>query len=187
MLLVGHRVEGHRNSFGLKMLYDTKLNVSAPDYNGMQVKIFDDAIHEHWGAQKYRVDEILPAGMPEPVRAKLFQALFTVERLGSRVENVYNQKNAMITGLPSKRGVWGEHAVRVYQLKRLVSVLKLTSTCDTVTVVFWSDLEEHKEALEDILRSLKDLGCRNKIGNRIRKDREPVQTGINHLQSSATS
>jgi len=33
---------GHRNSFDLKVLYDTTLCVSAPDYNDIEVKIYDD-------------------------------------------------------------------------------------------------------------------------------------------------
>ena len=69
----------------------------------------------------------------------------------------------------------------MYQIKRLVSELKLTSTRDTVTVVFECDLEEHREALEDILRSLKELGCRNKTGNRTRKDRKPVKKRVKPL------
>jgi len=141
-LLVGHRVEGHRNSFGLKLLYETNLCAPAPDYSDIEVKIYDDTIQEHWAAQKYRVDEVLPAGMPGPVRAKLFKALVTTEGLGSRFQNIYNEEHAIITELPSDRKFLGKDAARVYQMKRLVSELKLTSTRDTVTVVFESDLEE---------------------------------------------
>lgn len=180
-LLVGHRVEGHQNSFGLKLLYEANLCAPAPDYNDIEVKIYDNTIQEHWAAQKYRVDEMLPARMPQPVRAKLFKALVTTEGLGSRFQNVYNEKHAIITELPSKKKSWGNYAARVYQMKRLVSELKLTSTRDNVTVVFESDLEEHKEALEDILRSLKELGCRNKTGNRTRKDRKPVKKRVKPL------
>ena len=180
-LLVGHRVEGFRNSFGLKLLYETRLCAPAPDYNDIEVKIYDGVIQEHWTAQKYSVDEMLPAGMPGPVRAKLFKALVTTEGLGSRFQNLYNEKHAMITELPSEREWLEIYAARVYQMKRLVSELKLTSTRDTVTVVFESDLEEHKEALGDILLSLKKLGCRNKTGNRIRKDRKPVKKRVKPL------
>ena len=66
-------------------------------------------------------------------------------------------------------------------MKRLVSELKLSSTRDTMTVVFESNLEVHKEALEDILRNPKDVGCRNKKGNRTRKDRKPVKNGVKPL------
>ena len=180
-LLVGHRVEGHRNSFGLKLLYDTRLCVPVPDYNDIEVKICENTIQEHWAAQKYRVDEMLPAGMPGPGRAKLFQALVAIKGLASYFENVYNEKNAIIIELPSEREVLGKKAAKVYQVKRLVSELKLASTRDTVTVVFESDLEEHKEALKDILRSLKELGCPKNIGNRTRKDREPVKTSVKPL------
>lgn len=180
-LLVGHHVEGHRNSFGLKLLYDTTLRVSVPDYNDIEVKICEDTIQEHWAAQKYRVDEMPPDGMPGPVRAKLFQALVTTKGLGSRFENVYNEKTAIITELPSEREFLGKQAAKVYQMKRLVSELQLASTRDTVTVVFESDLEEHKEALKDILLSLKELGCPKNTGNRTRKDREPVKKRVKPL------
>ena len=181
-LRVGHRVlSGHRNSFGLKLLCETRICAPAPDYHDIEVKIYDDTIQEHWAAQKYRVDEMLPASMPGPVRAKLFKALVTTEGLGSRFQNLYNEKHAVITELPSERELWGEYAVLVYRMKMLVSVLRLTSTRDTVTVVFESDLEEHKEALKDILRSLKELGCPKNIGNRTRKDREPVKTSVKPL------
>ena len=165
----------------MKLLYDTRLCEPVPDYNDIEVKIYKNTIQEHWAAQKYRVDEMLPAGMPGPVRAKLFQALVTVKGLASRFENVYNEKSAIITELPSERECFGKKAAEVYQVKRLISELKLASTRDTVTVVFESDLEEHKEALEDILRSLKELGCRNKTGNRIRKDRKPVKKRVTPL------
>ena len=89
-LRVGHHVEGHRNRFGLKRLYDATLCVSSIDYSDTEVKISDGVIYEHWAAQKYRVDEMLPAGMPGPVRAKLFQALVTTEGLGGRFKKVYN-------------------------------------------------------------------------------------------------
>ena len=145
------------------------------------LQLYDDTIQEHWAAQKYRVDKMLPASMPGPVRAKLFKALVTTEGLGSRFQNLYNEKHAVITELPSERELWGEYAVLVYRMKMLVSVLRLTSTRDTVTVVFESDLEEHKEALEDILGSLKELGCRNKTGNRTRKDRKPVKKRVKPL------
>ncbi len=178
-LRVGHHViEGHRNIFGFKLLYDTRLCALAPDYNDIEVKICKDTIQEHWAAQKYRVDEMLPAGTPGPVRAKLFKALITTEGLGSRFENFYNEKNATITELRSEGASWGKYAVIVYRMKMLVSELKLTSTRDIVTVVFESDLEEHKEALEDILLSLKELGCRNKTGKRTRKDRKPVKKRV---------
>jgi len=167
----------------LKMLYDTRLCAPAPDYNDIEVKICEDTIQEHWAAQKYRVDEMLPAGMLGPVRAKLFRALVTIKGLASRFQNVYNEKNATLTELPSGRAPWGKEAAIVYWVKMLVSELKLTSTHDTVTVVFESDLEEHKEALEEILQSLKDLGRRNKTGKccRTRKDRKPVKKRVKPL------
>ena len=181
-LRVGHHVgEGHQNSFGLKFLYDTRLCAPAPDYNDIEVKICEDTIQEHWAAQKYRVDEMLPAGTPGPVRAKLFRALVTTAGLGSRFENVYNESNATLAALPSEGAPWDKYAVIVYRMKMLVSELKLTSTRDTVTVVFESDLEEHKEALEVILLSLKELGCRNKTGKRTRKDRKPVKKRVKPL------
>lgn len=181
-LRVGHDiVQHHQNSFGLKLLYDTRLCAPAPDYNDIEVKICEDTIQEHWAAQKYCVDEMLPAGMPGPVRAKLFRALVTTAGLGSRFQNMYNEKNATLTALPSVSASAGEYAALVYRMKMLVSELRLTSTRDTVTVVFESDLEEHKEALEDILRSLKELGCRNKTGNRTRKDRKPVKKRVKPL------
>ena len=81
------------------------------------------------------------------------------------------------------RASWGEPAAKVYQVKRLVSELKLASTRDTVTVVFESDLEEHKEALKDILRSPKELGCPKNIGNRTRKDRARVVKPLTQLRN----
>jgi len=165
----------------LKLLYDIRLCAPAPDYNDIEVKICEDAIQEYWAAQKYRVDELLPAGMPGPVRAKLFRALVTTAGLGSRFQNVYNEKNARLTEPPSERAPWGKTAATVYGVKMLVSELKLTSTHDTVTVVFESDLEEHKEALEKILHGLKELGCRNKTGKRTRKDRKPVKKRVKPL------
>ncbi len=181
-LRIGHHVvEGHRNSFGLKLLYDTRLCAPAPDYNDIEVKICEDTIQEHWGAQKYRVDEMLPAGMPAPIRAKLFRALVTTAGLGSRFQNIYNEENATLTALPSESAPWGKHAAIVYRMKMLVVELKLTSTHDTATVVFESDLEEHKQALEGILRSLEELGCRNKTAKRTRKDRKPVTRRVKPL------
>ena len=110
-LLAGHHIEGHRNSFGLKLLYDTRLCEPVPDYNDIEVNIYKNAIQEHWAAQKYRVDEMLPAGMPGPVRAELFQAL--VKGLASRFENVYNERNTFresILGRACSQGVSGEEA-----------------------------------------------------------------------------
>ena len=157
------------------VLYDTRLCAPAPDYNDIEVKICEDAIQEYWAAQKYGVDEMLPAGMPGPVRAKLFRALVTTAGLGSRLQNVYNEKNARLTKPPSERAPWGKTAATVYGVKMLVSELKLSSTHDTVTVVFENDLEEHKEALEEILHILKELGCRHKTGNRTSKEQEARQ------------
>ena len=181
-LRVGHDiVQSHQNSFGLKLLYDTRICAPAPDYNDIEVKICEDTIQEHWAAQKYRVDEMLPGEMPGPVRAKLFRALVTTAGLGSRFENIYNEKNATLTALPSEGASWDKYAAIVYWMKMLVSELKLSSTRDTVTVVSESDLEEHKEGLEDILLSLKKLGCRNKTGKRTRKDRKPVKKRVKPL------